>query len=111
MVSLHKKALQEEPLVFMNACSSAQGDRVFHSMFLTYFVRHWRARGFIGTDWKIPTIFADAFARRVLDEFLGGDKPIGRVFNEAIRSCLADLQNPFPLIYALYCRPEITVRP
>jgi hypothetical protein len=97
--------LPARPLVFMNACSSAQGDGVFQSMFLTHFYGTWRTSGFIGTDWMVHTVFADGFARLFLQGFLVEHRPIADAFHAATMRVL-ELNNPFPLIYALYVRPD-----
>jgi hypothetical protein len=108
---LRKSPLKAKPLVFLNACSSAEADQYYQSQFLTLFVSQWQARAFIGSDWKIPTEFADAFARRALDRFLGRDPDapqlaLGAALHATVAEVL-DLKNPFPLIYALYGRPEL----
>lgn len=108
---LRKSPLKARPLVFLNACSSAEADQYYQSQFLTLFVSQWQARAFIGSDWKIPTEFADAFARRALDRFLGRDPESPRLaLGAALHATAAEvleLKNPFPLIYALYGRPEL----
>jgi len=108
---LRKLPLKARPLVFLNACSSAEADQYYQSQFLTLFVSQWQARAFIGSDWKIPTAFADAFARRALDRFLGhapdGQRlELGAALHATAVEVL-ELGNPFPLIYALYGRPEL----
>ncbi len=100
--------LAGQPLVFLNACSTAQGDREFQSQFLTQFMQRWNVRGLIGTDWKIPTIFADRFSRRLLDRFVRGRVALGPAFAATSDEFLA-AGNPFPLIYAMYARPDMTV--
>jgi hypothetical protein len=100
--------LPARPLVFMNTCSSAQGDSVFQSLFLTHFFGTWRVSGFIGTDWTVPTVFADGFARLFLKLFLIERQPISTAFHNAAKQVL-ELKNPFPLIYALYVRPDYTL--
>jgi len=108
---LRKSPLKARPLVFLNACSSAEADQYYQSQFLTLFVSQWQARAFIGSDWKIPTEFADAFARRALDRFLGRDPDAPQLaLGAALHATAVDvleLKNPFPLIYALYGRPEL----
>ncbi|HEX3475909.1 MAG TPA: caspase family protein [Kofleriaceae bacterium] len=110
---IRKAPLKAQPLVFLNACSSAEADQYYQSQFLTLFVARWKARTFIGSDWKIPTEFADAFARRALQRFLGcgcdpalPKLPLGAAFHTTAVEVL-ELKNPFPLIYALYGRPEL----
>jgi hypothetical protein len=108
---LRRSPLKARPLVFLNACSSAEADQYYQSQFLTLFVSQWQARAFIGSDWKIPTEFADAFARRALARFLAPEPVAPRLeLGAALHSTaveVLDLGNPFPLIYALYGRPEL----
>lgn len=105
---LRRSPLKARPLVFLNACSSAEADQYYQSQFLTLFVSQWQARAFIGSDWKIPTEFADAFARRALDRFLAPAQrlELGAALHATAVEVL-ELGNPFPLIYALYGRPEL----
>ncbi|MBL9006687.1 MAG: CHAT domain-containing protein [Myxococcales bacterium] len=102
-----EERLAGQPLIFLNACSTAEGDREFQSPFLTQFVREYDARGLIGSDWKIPTVFADAFARRFLRRFLGGTS-LGQALIATSDEFMA-AGNPFPLIYAIYGRTDIVV--
>ncbi|HWM85798.1 MAG TPA: serine/threonine-protein kinase [Kofleriaceae bacterium] len=108
MRELRLKPLPGRPLVFMNACSTADGDQPIQSLFLNHFIGTWRARGFIGTDWKVPVIFADAFARSALRHFLDGGMSIGDAFARAAAESFGQ-KNPFPLVYALYLRPDLAV--
>ena len=106
MAGAKKACAGRNPLVFMNACSSAQADSVYQSLFLSLFMGTWSARGFIGTDWKVPTLFADAFSRRVLRDFLLDGCPLGRAFAVASAEVI-DAGNPFPMIYAIFARPDL----
>jgi hypothetical protein len=108
MWQLRKDPLEGRPFVFLNACSTAQGDQAFQSLFLRHFVGRWRARGFLGTDWKVPTPFADAFGRRILEHFLKEGLTIAQALAKASTEAFA-VDNPFPLVYALYAQPEIRV--
>ncbi len=110
MRELRLRPLPGRPLVFMNASSPAAGDQAFQSLLLGHFVNTWRARGFVGTDWKVPAVFADAFARQTLRYFLDGRLPIAEAFARAAADAFAQ-RNPFPLIYALYVRPDLAVAP
>jgi hypothetical protein len=101
--------LAGQPLVFLNACSTAEGDREFQSPFLTQFIRDYDARGLIGSDWKMPTVFADAFSRRFLQRFLLEPRAsLGEAFTATSDEFMA-AGNPFPLIYAVYGRSDIVV--
>ncbi len=101
--------LAGQPLVFLNACSTAEGDREFQSPFLTQFIREYDARGLIGSDWKVPTVFADEFSRRFLRRFL---LTPGASLGQALAATSDEFMaagNPFPLIYAIYGRSDIVV--
>ena len=102
------RPLDGQPLVFLNACSTAEGDREFQSPFLTQFMREYDARGLIGSDWKMPTVFADAFSRRFLGRFLTPGTSLDQAFVATSDEFMA-AGNPFPLIYAIYGRPDIVV--
>jgi CheY-like chemotaxis protein len=108
MRTLHIAPLPGEPFVFLNACSSTAGDQAFQSLFLSLFMSTWQARGFLGTDWKVPAVFADAFSRRVLQHFIKKGVTIADALGEATQKVLAE-KNPFPFIYALYAQPELRV--
>ena len=107
MLDLRDRALPGSPLVFLNACSTTQGDSAYPSVFVETFLKDWAARGVIGADWKLPTVFADRFARSVLSRLLAGDE-LGDAFH-AVTVQAMQANNPFGLIYALYAPPEITV--
>ncbi|HKE19137.1 MAG TPA: serine/threonine-protein kinase [Kofleriaceae bacterium] len=110
MRELRLKPLPGRPLVFMNASTAAAGDQAFQSIFLGHFAGIWRARGFIGTDWVVPTEFADAFARQALRYFLDGRLAVADAFARASSDAFAQ-RNPFALIYALHVRPDLALAP
>jgi hypothetical protein len=102
------KPLIDRPLVFLNACSTTAGDEAFQAPLLEQFLDRWGAAGVLGTDWEVPSVFADAFARRLLAHFLGDRRSLGEAFWLTSHEAFAE-GNPFPLIYALYAQPELTV--
>lgn len=98
-------SMKNRPLVFMNTCSSAEGDVAYPSPFIEHFKSKWGASGFVGTDWKIPTVFADLFGRRVLDRVLRQKAPILRAFQQVTLAAIRK-GNPFGLIYGIYASPD-----
>ena len=56
----------------------------------------------------MPTVFADNFARLFLKYFIIKRCPVADAFHSAAKESLK-LGNPFPLIYALYVRPDYTL--
>lgn len=94
------KSFSSPPVVFLNACQSAQTDIGDPSGFMYYFVNTLKAYAFVGTEAEIPATFADAFGKRFVEEFLRGHA-IGRILSEA-RAHYASLHNPFGLYYTLY---------
>src|SRR6185295_18549046 len=70
--------LAGSPLVFINACESAELSPLFYNGFMPYFVDK-GARGMIGTECPVPALFASEWAGKFFDEFLGG-KPLGQIF-------------------------------
>ena len=110
MRTLRRKPLADAPLVVLNACGSVAGDPAFTSPLLFQFLDRWRAIGVLGTDWEIPTVFADAFARRLVQYFLRDRLPLGEAFARTSDDAFAQ-GNPFPLIYALYAPPELVCVP
>ncbi|MBP7053175.1 MAG: toll/interleukin-1 receptor domain-containing protein [Phycisphaerae bacterium] len=99
--------LSGSPLVFLNACGSGSGDPEFQSPFLDLFTNKYRVRGYVGTDWEVPSVFADAFARRVLQRYVVEGIPLGLAFHQATREALEVYNNPFGLIYCLYASPGL----
>jgi hypothetical protein len=58
---LGTRALVDQPLVFVNACTTAAGDPYIASELQQSFLER-RARGFLGTETKVPISFASRFA-------------------------------------------------
>ncbi|MCZ2826052.1 MULTISPECIES: hypothetical protein [unclassified Modestobacter] len=101
--------LAGNPLVFVNACESAGLSPLFYDGFLPYFMSK-GARGVVGTESKIPAVFATEWARRFFDHFLDG-KPVGDVVLGLRRSFLVEHGNPLGLIYAVYCDSDTAIVP
>jgi len=101
--------LKGNPLVFINACESAELSPMFYDGFVPYFMAK-GARGVVGTECKMPALFATEWALRFFPEFLGG-APLGEVFLELRRELWQEHGNPLGLLYAVYCDGDTQVAP
>ena len=70
--------LRGKPLVFINACESAELSPAFYDGFVPYFMAK-GARGVVGTQCKTPALFAAEWARRFFERFFEG-AALGDVF-------------------------------
>src|SRR5258708_6071528 len=61
--------LAGNPLVFINACESAELSPLFYNGFVPYFMAK-GARGVLGTECKTPVLFAIAWADAFFEQFL-----------------------------------------
>jgi nicotinate (nicotinamide) nucleotide adenylyltransferase len=93
--------LSHHPLVFINACESADLSPLFYTGFVPYFLGR-GARGVIGTECKTPALFAIRFAEAFFDRVLDG-APIGQAMLETRREFLDRYRNPLGLVYAVHC--------
>jgi len=101
--------MRGNPLVFINACESAQMSPLFYDGFVPYFMAK-GARGVIGTECKTPAIFAAEWAQRFFTRFLDGE-PLGELFLALRREFLEGHGNPLGLLYAVHCDGDTQVSP
>ncbi len=101
--------LAGKPLVFINACESAQLSPAFYEGFVPYFMAK-GARGVIGTECQTPALFAEAWAERFFERFLDGE-PIGEAFLNLRREFLEQHGNPLGLLYAVHCDGDTQITP
>jgi len=97
------------PLVFINACESAQLSPLVYDGFVPYFMSK-GARGVIGTECEVPALFAVEWARRFFDRFMQGD-PLGQIFLDLRREFFFQHNNPMGLLYSLYVDADTRVEP
>jgi hypothetical protein len=95
------KGFRFPPIVFLNACESAQVDIGDPTSFMLYFINMLKAYAFIGTEAEIPGAFAHPFGARFVKEFLKGH-PIGEILHKAREDFAQQYNNPFGLYYTLY---------
>lgn len=101
--------LSGQPLVFINACESAEMSPTFYDGFAPYFMDK-GARGVIGTECKTPALFARAWADRFFERFLHGE-PLGEVVLGLRQEFLKQHGNPLGLLYAVHCDADTVIRP
>jgi hypothetical protein len=105
----YTRLLPGEPLVYINACESAELSPLFYDGFVPYFLAK-GARGVIGTECEIPAIFAREWAKAFFERFLAGGE-LGRVVLDLRNEFLAQNNNILGLIYALYVDADTRVEP
>ena len=101
--------LRGDPLVFVNACESARMSPTFYNGFVPYFMAK-GARGVIGTECSIPSIFATEWAIRFFDEFLKGIT-LGEVVLHLRQAFLRDYRNPLGMLYTIHCDADTLIAP
>jgi hypothetical protein len=109
-LSLEERRFAGTPLVFVNACETADLSPFFYSGFMPFFTAR-GARGFIGTECEVPAVFAAAWARAFFDLFLAGNRSLGETFLALRRRFLTQDNNLLGLLYALYCDGDMRVLP
>ncbi|QGF23477.1 CHAT domain-containing protein [Raineyella fluvialis] len=101
--------LPKQPLVFINACESADLTPLFYTGFVPYFLSR-GARGVIGTQSKMPGLFAIRFAEAFFDRLFDG-QPIGEAMLATRRDFLDRYRNPLGLLYAVHCDIDTRIDP
>jgi len=101
--------LRGSPLVFLNACESAELSPTFYDGFVPYFMAK-GARGVIGTECRTPALFAATWARRFFERFLTGE-PVGNLMLALRQEFLSAYGNPLGLLYAVHCDGDTQVAP
>jgi hypothetical protein len=99
--------LRGAPLVFLNACESAELSPAFYDGFVPYFLAK-GARGVIGTECKTPANFALEWSMAFFDRFFAGI-PLGQAVFELRRRFFIQDGNPLGLMYAVYCDGDTVV--
>lgn len=97
------------PLVFINACESADLSPLFYEGFVPYFMAK-GARGVIGTECKTPALFAAEWAQRFFERFLDGE-PLGEAFLALRREFLLEHRNPLGMVYGVHCDGDTRIQP
>ncbi len=98
---------KRRPIVFLNMCQSADLFPSMSSGLVHVFLDH-NASAVIGTESPMTSVFASAFAKRVLDALFAGDN-IGTALWKARRHFLTTACNPLGLAYTLYGRVDARI--
>lgn len=106
---LSADSLRDAPLVFLNACESAELSPYLYDGLVPYFIAK-GARGVIGTEVDVPALFAAEFAQTLITRFVAGDQPIGDLLLSLRQEYLIQHKNVLGLIYALYSSADLVVR-
>lgn len=92
------------PIVMLNSCSSGAVSPLQFDSFLSVFKKR-GACGLVATTFPVPTVFAAAFGREVVESYARGDRSIGDVVLD-LRRQLLENGNPLGLLYTLQCPLE-----
>jgi hypothetical protein len=99
---------QVRPLVFINACHSAELDPAALFNYVDAFVGAGNAAGVIGTEVKVQQDLAMTFAQLFFDGLLTSGATVARALRRARMEFLAQ-GNLFGLSYTPYCWADLTV--
>jgi hypothetical protein len=97
------------PLVFINACQSAELSPLFYDGFVPHLTSR-GARGVIGTECDTPATFGSKWAEAFFREFLEGEE-LGQVMLTLRRRFLEENHNLLGLLYAVHCNGNTRVDP
>ncbi len=99
--------LAGKPLIFINACESAQMSSAFYDGFVPYFMAK-GARGVVGTECNTPALFATEWAARFFERSSKASRS-AKCFSVLRREFLEQHGNPLGLIYAVHCDGDTRV--
>jgi hypothetical protein len=102
-------ALTNAPLVFLNACESAELSPYLYDGLMPYMIAR-GVRGMIGTEVETPALFAAEFAKDFIRRFAAGGQPLGELLLDMRREYLEQKNNVMGLVYALYSSGDVVVQ-
>lgn len=100
--------MPQAPLVFLNACESAELSPLLYDGLVPYLINK-GARGVLGTEVETPAAFAAEFASLFLPRFVSGAVTLGELLLELRQRYLTEKNNVLGLLYALYSSSEVQV--
>jgi hypothetical protein len=101
--------LATAPLVFLNACESAELSPYLYDGLMPYLVAR-GVRGMIGTEVETPALFAAEFAKEFMRRFTAGNTTIGGLLRDMRVEYAEQKNNIMGLVYALYSSSEISIQ-
>lgn len=106
--SVELPPFKNAPLIFVNACQSAELQPGQFDGLLPYLMQR-GARGAIGTEVNTPVNFAARFGAELIAEFAQGEKTLGELLLDKRRAYRDQHNNIMGLIYALYSSGDLIV--
>lgn len=106
--SARKPPLARAPLVFLNACESAELSPYLYDGLVPYVIKR-GARGVIGTEVDTPVFFAAEFAQELFSQWLPGELSLGEVILKLRRKYLFEKNNVLGLLYSLYVGSDLAI--
>jgi hypothetical protein len=101
--------LSNAPLVFLNACESAELSPYLYDGLMPFMIGR-GVRGMIGTEVETPALFAAEFAKEFIKRFAVGGQPLGDLLLDMRREYLEQKNNVMGLVYALYSSGDVMVQ-
>jgi CHAT domain len=101
--------LAKAPLVFLNACESAELSPYLYDGLMPYMIAR-GVRGMIGTEVETPALFAAEFAKEFMRRFTAGGQTLGELLLDMRREYLEQKNNVMGLVYALYSSGDVMVQ-
>lgn len=101
--------LSRAPLVFLNACESAELSPYLYDGLMPFLIGR-GARGMIGTEVETPAMFAAEFAKEFLKRFIAGGVSLGELLRAMRIEYLERKNNIMGLVYALYSSGDVTIQ-
>jgi hypothetical protein len=101
--------LLKAPLVFLNACESAELSPYLYDGLMPFMIAR-GVRGMIGTEVETPALFAAEFAKDFIKRFAAGGQPLGELLLDMRREYLEQKNNVMGLVYALYSSGDVVVQ-
>lgn len=98
----------QDPIVFLNACTTTSIQPTNISSFAWLFLYENRNRAVIGTEAAVPDIVAAEFSKLFYCSLLAG-YTLGESIQRAKWGLVRQYGNPIALIYAMYANPDIRI--